>query len=36
MHTDHPPQESRRVKRGDRVVILPPDGHGDTWAGSAR
>lgn len=28
--------EARRVHRGDRIVILPPDGHGNTWAGGAR
>lgn len=26
---------ARRVKRGGRIVILPPLGHGDVWAGAA-
>lgn len=25
---------ARRVKRGGRIVVLPPVGHGDIWSGA--
>jgi hypothetical protein len=28
--------ESRRIKVGDRIVILPPESEGNIWSGSAR
>lgn len=25
---------ARRIRRGDRIVVLPPEGHGDVWVGA--
>lgn len=30
------PQESRRIHRDGRIVIIPPEGRGTIWRGSAK
>lgn len=27
---------ARRVRVGDRIVVRPPDGHGEAWGGAQR
>jgi hypothetical protein len=27
---------SRKIKVGNRYIVLPPEGHGEVWTGSAR